>query len=78
MGIYYKELDDTVKLSANNLASNWEGPFIVTEMNSAYSTMIQQADGSIGFLYEETTYGNDYCLVFKNINLRDITKGIYQ
>ena len=78
VGIYYKELDDTVKLSANNLASNWEGPFIVTEMNSAYSTMIQQVDGSIGFLYEETTYGNDYCLVFKNINLRDITKGIYQ
>ena len=77
VGIYYKELDDKVSISSLNLASNWRGPYKITDMDSAYSTMIQQADGSIGFLYEETTYGADYCLVYKNLKLKDITEGAY-
>ena len=47
---------------------------------SAYSTMIQQADGEIAFLYEEDKYktqGGGYTIVYKNLTIDLITEGKY-
>ena len=47
----------------------------LTDMESGYSTMVQMPDGSIAFLYEESTYGKDYCIVFEKLSIEDITGG---
>lgn len=75
VGIYYKVVDEID--SAAQLAQNWQGPLQVTNMSSAYSTMVPQADGTIGFLYEELTHGAGYCIVYKNLTLEEITAGAY-
>lgn len=75
VGIYYKEVDEVG--TAAQLAQKWQGPLQVTTMSSAYSTMVQQADGTIGFLYEELTHGAGYCIVYKNLTLEEITAGAY-
>lgn len=85
VGIYYKELADEVEdyLSPYELAPNWDGVKQVSSKNSAYSTMIWQADNRIGFLYEEETYGvsahetGGYNIVYEALSLEDITDGKY-
>lgn len=47
----------------------------LTDMESGYSTMVQMPDGSIAFLYEESTYGKDYCIVFEKLSIEEITGG---
>jgi hypothetical protein len=37
--------------------------------------MTQLPDGSIGFFYEESTFGRDYCLVYRRLPLSAITDG---
>ena len=40
--------------------------------------MIQQADGAIGFLYEEITKaGHPYSIVYKRLPIEEITGGRY-
>ena len=46
-------------------------------MPSAYSTMCLQKDSTIAFLYEESTFGADYTIVYKNYSLDYITDGAY-
>lgn len=48
-------------------------------LNSAYSTMALQADNTIGFLYEESTFGTglDYTIVYKNYSIETITDSAY-
>jgi sialidase-1 len=53
----------------------WDGHYQVSELPSAYSTMTQLPDGSIGFFYEESTFGRDYCLVYRRLPLSAITDG---
>lgn len=46
-------------------------------MGSAYSTMTLQHDNKVGFLYEESTFGYDYTIVYKNYSLEQITDSAY-
>ncbi len=78
VGIYYKGLasfDDFS--SAANLAKNFEGHHQASYQGSAYSTMTLQSDHTIGFLYEENTFGFDYSIIYKNYSLETITDGKY-
>ena len=78
VGIYYKELAS--KLDYNtpaNFAKDWDGRHQSSYMGSAYSTMCIQSDSTIAFLYEESTYGADYTIVYKNYTLEQITDGAY-
>ena len=82
VGIYYKVLSSPADYSSPDIiARNWEGFLQVTNLGSAYSTMTQQSDGSIGFLYEEETHcstrGGGYSIIYKNISVEDITAGKY-
>ena len=55
MGIYHKELpDDITGITSESFASDWEGPYQISTTDSAYSTMVLQSNGKIGFFYEET------------------------
>ncbi len=79
VGIFYKGLMDPDDYdSPEDFASGWEGFFKVSDLPSGYSTMIQQADGAIGFLYEETTTpGHDYTIVYKRLPIEQITSDRY-
>lgn len=81
VGIYYKALDTKdIWSSPEKLAADWDGPFRVTELGSAYSTMALQSDGSIGFLYEECTHfqsGMAYTIVYRKLSVEEITGGKY-
>lgn len=81
VGIYYKELSELQDFDTpQNLAKDWDGRFQVTHKASAYSTMIQQQDGTIAFLYEEDTYGTNgggYTIAYKNFSIDEITNGEY-
>lgn len=78
VGIYYKELaslSDFVDASA--FAKNWPGKHQASRMFSAYSTMTLQKDSTIGFLYEEETFGKAYTIVYKNYSVEYITDSLY-
>ena len=82
VGIYYKALDnDDIWSSTEKLAADWDGPFRVTELGSAYSTMVLQPDSSIGFLYAESTHFKSwiaYTIVYKKLSVEEITGGRYR
>ena len=62
------------------LLKDWDGRYQVTELPSAYSTMVMQADGDIAFFYEEDKYktvGGGYAMVYKNLTVDLITGGQY-
>ena len=78
VGIFYKELaslNDFV--CTDSLAANWDGSHQSSYMGSAYSTMTLCKDNTIGFLYEESTFGKDYTIVYKNYSLEQITDSAY-
>ena len=78
VGIYYKGLASFTDFNtAANLAKNFEGHHQASYQGSAYSTMTLQSDHSIGFLYEENTFGYDYSIIYKNYSLETITDGKY-
>ena len=78
VGIYYKEVKEGE--TPQTLAENWSGPYIVTDMLSAYSTMIQLRNGEIAFYYEESDgssqYGYD--MVYMNLQIETLTAGEYR
>lgn len=75
--IYYKELTTPETYSTPVcFASNWGGSYQVTDKLSAYSTMIQQADGRIAFFYEEEP--GEYQMVYRAIDLATLTQGQFQ
>lgn len=79
VGINYKVLangfDDFG--TAKNIASDWDGYIQATSLGSAYSSLTVMPDGTVGFIYEETTYGRDYCEIYRNFSVEDITAGQY-
>lgn len=79
VGINYKVLghgfDDFG--NAQNLATGWDGYLQVTALPSAYSSMAVMTDGTIGLIFEERTYGRDYCEIYRNLTVEDITGGDY-
>ena len=78
VGIYFKEVGSDE--SPETLAAQWQGPYAVTDMLSAYSTMIQLRSGDLAFYYEETdgTTPNGYDMVFVKIPLDELTAGVYR
>lgn len=81
VGIYYKPLYSPYDYQTPALfAANWRGPYEVTPLSSAYSTMILQPDGRIGFFYEEATYGAEaaYTEMYRPICLGQITNGEFR
>ena len=78
VGIYYKELETEADFNTPaNFAKNWDGRHQASYMGSAYSTMCLQKDSTIAFLYEESTYGANYTIVYKNYSLEYITDSAY-
>lgn len=79
VGIYYKGLSSLSDFAEpEDIAKDWEGRHQASYLASAYSTMTLQNDNTIGFTYEETTYGGAaYTIVYKNYTIEKITDGAY-
>lgn len=78
VGIYYKELNALEEFSSpENFAKEWDGRHQASDISSGYSTMTWQADSTIGFLFEESTYGRAYTIVYKKYSLETITDSLY-
>ena len=78
VGIYYKELASEEDYNTPaNFAKEWNGRFQVSSLGSAYSTMCFDKDSTIAFLYEESTYGADYTIIYKNYTVEQITNERY-
>lgn len=80
VGIYFKPLSSSYNYETSaNFATDWQGPYQVSDINSAYSTMCLQADGRIGFFYEEETYGPNtaYTEMYIPLSVEQITKGAF-
>lgn len=85
VAIFYKALHTkTDYASPDAIAKDWEGSYQVSHTTSAYSTMVQAADNSILFLYEEDAFRHPetepddyYNIVFKKLRVETITAGKY-
>lgn len=76
VAIYYKKLATKADYnSSESLASQWEGPFIVSPRGSAYSTMDELPDGRIGFYFEEEP--EYFQMIYQPLSIEVITKGKY-
>ena len=79
VAIYYKEMeyneDGTNKYTSKTFAQGWTKGKHVSEKASCYSTMILQADGRIGFFFEEVPGG--YCMVYIPYTIEELTGGAY-
>lgn len=74
--IYYKELVTAADYDTPlHFAEDWDGAYRVSRTGSAYSTMTLQADGRIGFFYEEEP--GWYQMVYRAQTIEEITKGRY-
>ena len=74
-GLVWKVLPDDCSTVTPEYFTEWDGSLQVSTLPSAYSTMTLLPDGSVGFFYEESTFGRDYCLVFRRLTLEEITSG---
>ena len=80
VSIFYKEITTRSPFRVQYFTTTWKGPYQVTDHYSAYSTMMLQHDGNIGFLFEDrldnaTTFSYD--IVYKPLSLETITKNVY-
>ncbi|MBR1711817.1 MAG: exo-alpha-sialidase [Alloprevotella sp.] len=81
VGIFYKAIEDFNGIySADSIAWNWEGRKQISQSSSAYSEMLLQQDGTIGFFFEENTSGNTYRynMTYLRLTLEGITDGAYE
>ena len=81
VGVYYKELPaDASSLTPALFAAGWEEPYQVSQAPSAYSTMVQQANGNIAFFYEECedTCPGGFDMVYKEIPVDSLTFNRYK
>lgn len=81
VGIYYKELpEDLSSMTSESFAADWEKPYQVTSLLSAYSTMIQLPDGNIAFYYEEkdNCCPHGFNMIYREIPLDTLTSGRYR
>ena len=81
VGIYYKALYSRDDYDTPvDFATGWRGPYQVSDINSAYSTMVQQPDGRIAFFYEEETYGPNtaYTNMYIPLAIDQITQGAFK
>ncbi|MBQ2122790.1 MAG: exo-alpha-sialidase [Bacteroidaceae bacterium] len=81
VGIYYKEFESLADfVTPDSIAKDWDGRHQASFLSSAYSTMCLQADNTVGFLYEEDTYGTSgggYTIVYKNYSIEQLTDSAY-
>lgn len=82
VGFYFKDITSKYSYQKNGkndvatFAAGWEkGMLVSTTQGSAYSTFTLQADGRIGFFYEETPGG--YSMVYVPLTISEITNGKY-
>jgi len=78
VGIWYKEIIPNGVYSSKAFAHNWTRGLQVSHTTSAYSTMTLQADGRIGFFYEENERDNGYDMVYQPLTIAQITNGQYE
>ena len=82
VAIFYKEMEynenGTNKYTPQTFSTGWTKGKHVSTKGSAYSTMILQADGRLGFYFEEEP-GDlwSYCLVYIPYTIEDVTGGAY-
>ena len=78
--IYYKELSSLSDYNTPSaFATSWDGSYQVVYGGSAYSTMTLQANGEIGFIWEDNHQpaGGNYDIVYRPISISTITSGAY-
>lgn len=74
VGIHFKALESIADyITPTAFAANWTGHKQISQLSSAYSTMILQKDNKIAFFYEESTFGADYTNVYQAFTLEEIT-----
>ena len=77
VSLFYKPLTGKSDYSTPAVfAKNWT-KYQLSKIGSAYSTMTLMANNHIGVLYEESTYGKDYTIVFKDVSLEQLTDSAY-
>ena len=81
VGIYYKALESLADYrTPEAIAKDWDGRHQSSYISSAYSTMTWQKNNTIGFVYEEDTYGTSgggYTIIYKNYSVEQITDSAY-
>ena len=77
--IYWRTITKDISLSDFADGTKWQQKQI-HDGTSAYSTMIQQKDGRIGFLYEYNEQDNPagYDIRYKSLTISEITGGQYE
>lgn len=70
--VWYRETDER-DITASQLAIAWKKGLLIQEGASAYSTMTIQADGTIGFFYEDSV--SWYDMVYTSLSVDAITGG---
>lgn len=59
--------------------TTWGGRYQVSDMPSAYSTMILQNDNKVGFIFEECTFNNNgYTEMYYPLSIETITGGKFE
>ena len=81
VSIYYKELsaDANTSYASSDFSSGWTR-YQITSNTSAYSSMTWQADGNIGFVWEDdykSLVKDGYDIKYKNLSLSTITNSAY-
>lgn len=80
VGICWRKLSsDNITQTSEFTGSDWT-VYDISKQTSAYSTMVLQADGNIGFVWEELlqSYGTGgYDITYMNLSLSTITGGQY-
>ncbi|MBQ2002266.1 MAG: exo-alpha-sialidase, partial [Bacteroidaceae bacterium] len=82
VAVYYKVIDDNTTYKPSNFTSGWTKGIEVDNGASAYSTMTIQADGKIGFIYEDdyntsAASGDAANIVYVPLTVEQITGGAY-
>ena len=80
--IWYKEVDANTTYTTTTIKDNWTEGMQVSYQQSSYSVATLQADGRIGFFFEEAPcYDDDqakgYCMVYTPLTIESITKVNY-
>lgn len=79
VGIVWKAIKGFSDYSSpQTLVEGWDGKFLITKVNSAYSTMTWQHNFTLGVLFEEATFGRDYSILYRNLTIPEITGGEYE
>lgn len=78
VSIAWKVLAEAADIANPMAFTKWNGRIQISNIGSCYSTMCWQHDNTLGFLYEEETYGKTYCEVYRNLSIEDITDGEYE